>query len=212
MIRPPCNSKREELHTTHTHMRVRKHTHKIFLEMQIDKIPPAVFNMKTSQTMYKRLIVFISSNIYIYNSWSVTGAALPPVPQLQHRYHRSTFRPEETGVAGSLLILLPATVRSFLSPRWCERVRRIKQYTWVSRYCSQYMCCLWVCAGKCPLPMWPWWSSVLGWHTRPWTRLCGRKTKSIFTINKRINLYREINWSHNVHLKITWNWKKEKNV
>lgn len=25
----------------------------------------------------------------------------------------------------------------------------------------------------CPFPMRPWWSSALGWHTKPWTRLCG---------------------------------------
>lgn len=35
-----------------------------------------------------------------------------------------------------------------------------------------------------PPPMWPWWSSVLGWRTRPWTRLCGGeeiKRRLIFT-------------------------------
>lgn len=43
----------------------------------------------------------------------------------------------------------------------------------------------------CPcflFPMWLWWSSALGWHTKPWTRLCGGEKKKIRLPSTVLNL------------------------
>lgn len=42
-----------------------------------------------------------------------------------------------------------------------------------SCYSLSFSLCVALWAQMCLFPMWPWWSSGLEWHTKPWTRLCG---------------------------------------